>query len=336
MKCASSCCSSARKSIATVAIARAQEHDLLELRQSSVFSADAQARCRVLERVVRLRNDLDDRAAELEAIEALSEQAMPLADDRWKAVTLAAKAEYHRSVGRVEQGALDGGFCGCDLRTAWRCLRAGRRRSDGGCAAAFMADFDDADAPDRARSRRRARERGRRAACKGNEGGGRRCESCVRITQRYKPMRSRHWSSIVPSATARGRQRRTGSRHRCRQQLWQVEDARRHFKCACDLYEALGERGELGEALMNAGDFERELGCLDKARALMERAAVLLEGSGATHLVDICLENLAEIAGECEDAPSCCGLLGRRWRSDPGLARRLDGYGLRQRLRGTR
>jgi tetratricopeptide (TPR) repeat protein len=272
---------------------------LLELRQSSVFSADAKARCRVLERVVRLRNVLDDRAAELEAIEALSEQAMLLADDHWKAATLAAKAAYHRKVGQL----------GKVRSTAASAASIYERLGDASgqvavaamaaSAAWLMADFDDADAQ-LARALDVARASGNALLARASNAAA---------TQGYERASARqaHAMQALDLYRSIGDREGEASAHQllgiAAGQLWQVENARRHFKLTRDLYEALGEPYRQGQALVNAGAFEMQLGCLDEAKAFMERAAVLFEESGATHFVDICQENLAEIAGAGGDAP---------------------------------
>jgi DNA-binding SARP family transcriptional activator/tetratricopeptide (TPR) repeat protein len=279
-----------------------QEHDLLELRQSSLFSADAEARCRVLERVARLRNDLGGRSAELEAIEALSEQAMPLADPRWKAVALAAKAKYHRKLGQwsmlrsttASAAEIYERLGDASGRVAVATMAA--------AAAAFMADFDDADrhlasALDVARASgdfALLAKATMEAAIVANmrQDNSALQAYAIQALELYRFIGDRsgeassHAGLCVAAKT-----------------LWQVEDARRHYKRACDLYEALGLPFELGHALFDGGYFEREVGCFDEARTLIERGAVLLNGVGATHLVDFCFLTLAEIAWECEDAP---------------------------------
>jgi DNA-binding SARP family transcriptional activator len=279
----------------------AQEHDLLELRQSSVFSADAEARCRVLERVVRLRHTLDDRRAELEAIEALSEHAMPLADVRWMAVTLAAKAAYHKSFGQwsnvrsmaASAAAIYERVGDAPGQVAVAAMAAG--------AAAFMADFDDADAQiARALDVARASENVALLA------KATKAAAAVAHQRQDYSARQTYATQALDLYRSIGDRDGEASTHQglgiVAANLWQVENARQHFKSARDLYEELREPGALGQVLMNAGALELELGCLDEAKALIERAAALCEGSGAAHLVDYCLNNLASIAGQGGDA----------------------------------
>ena len=280
----------------------AQEHDLLELQQSSLFSADAKARCCVLERVVRLRHALGDRAAEFEAIEALSEQPTPLADARWKAVSLAAKAAYHHSVGQwSEERSMAASAAAIyeRLGDASGLVAVARMAA---AAAGFMADFDDAEAQI-ARALDVAHASGDVAllaqATKAASGAAhlRRDYSAL---QAYATQALDLYRSIGDRDGEASAHSKLGVVATI---LWQVESSRRHFKCARDLYEALGDPYGLGATLMNAGVSETDLGCFDEARALIERAAVLFRESGATYLVDACLENLAEIARQCEDAP---------------------------------
>ncbi len=279
-----------------------QEHDLLELQQSSVFSADAQARCRVLERVVRLRNDVDDRPAELEAIEALSEQAMPLADDRWKAVTLAAKAAYRKCVGEFSEVRSTAASAAAIYERLGDAPGQIAVAAMAATAAGLMADFDDAEA-----QIARALDVGR--AC-GDVAllakATKEAAVVAHLRQDYSALQA-YAVRALNLFRSIGDREGEASAH-CglgiaAKKRWQVEDARRHSKCACDLYEALGEPLELALALHDAGDLELELGCFDEARALIERALDLSEGSGAPHAVDYCRLSLARIAVECMDAP---------------------------------
>jgi DNA-binding SARP family transcriptional activator/tetratricopeptide (TPR) repeat protein len=278
----------------------AQERDLLELQHSSVFSADAKARCRVLERVVRIRHAFDDRVAELGAIEALSEQTLPLADDHWNAVTLAKKAAYHSS----------GGEWSSQRSTAASAAAIYERLGDAAgqvavavlaaLAAAFMADFDDADAQI-ARALEFARASGDVALL------ARAMITAAGVAHQRGSARQIYATQALELYRSVGDHEGEARAHEvlglAATELWQIENARRHFACARDLFEALGDPSGLGEALMNAGNVEMELGRLDEAKALTERAAVLFDKAGKTHSAGICLSNLAEIAVQGNDAP---------------------------------
>jgi DNA-binding SARP family transcriptional activator len=295
----------------------AQEHDLLELRQSSVFSADATARCRILERVVRLRHALGERPSELKAIEALSEQAMLLADARWKAATLAARALYHRTLGRWRQVRATAASATAIYERLGDSYGEVGVTTMAAVAAGFMADFDDSDAQI-ARALNVARASGDVALV---AKATREAAVVAHLRQDYSTLQTYAFEALALSRSI-GDREGEASAHQglgiAAKKLWQVEDARRHHKRACDLYEALGQPFELGGALMDAGDFERALGCFDEARALIERGALLLDGMGATHLVDQSLLALAEIARQCEDAPLVLQIaltaLGKRFR----------------------
>jgi predicted ATPase/DNA-binding SARP family transcriptional activator len=273
----------------------AQEHDLLELRQSSIFSADAEARCRVLERVVRLRNVLDDRAAEREAIEILSEQAMPLGDDHWKAVVLELSARYKFLIG----SCADARTASVSAAELYDRLGDVSRQVNAlaiGCqAAASLSDFADAT-EGLNRLDELARQHGAAnlmamaartravVAFKRDDYVGTQA-AAIRALELHHSVGDRYGEAmgheLLGALAAR---------------TWHIDDARRHYALASDLFETLGNLRGVADSLMNAAGLATDLGCFDEAERLVERAAALAQTAGDSILLENYTVNMATLA----------------------------------------
>ena len=274
---------------------QAVQQDLEDLQRSNSFTVDAQAQCRVLQRLARLHHLTGDRVAENEAIEALTERGESLADDRWRAIAIEYSAARNFTLGRYAEARAEFISAGVikerlgDVAGQASCLAEAARM------AVQCGDFADAatqlaPAYDIARLSGDLLTRARVAAC-----------TVVLAFQKMEFATGRRYANealeLYRLAGSRAGEGTTNlGLGVLAQRLWSIEQARKHYERALELLEPLNVPVLLGSCLSSTADLAIELGLLVEAQSLMDRAGALAEGSGAAYLSSECAGNAAAIA----------------------------------------